>query len=95
LQNALKHSGVREFSVALRGSENEIQLDVSDLGAGFDVEGAKLDRGLGLVSMQERAHLVHGSFTIESAENGGTRILVRVPLADAQIKASSTVSESA
>jgi PAS domain S-box-containing protein len=95
LQNALKHSGVREFSVALRGSENEIQLEVSDLGAGFDVEGAKLDRGLGLVSMQERAHLVHGSFTIESAENGGTRILVRVPLADAQIKASSTVSESA
>src|SRR3984885_5615339 len=95
LQNALKHSGVREFSVALRGSENEIQLEVSDLGAGFDVEGAKLDRGLGLVSMQERAHLVHGSFTIESAENGGTRILVRVPLADAQLKASSTVSESA
>jgi PAS domain S-box-containing protein len=95
LQNALKHSGVREFSVVLRSSENEIQLEVSDLGAGFDVEGAKLDRGLGLVSMQERAHLVHGSFTIESAENGGTRILVRVPLADAQIKASSTVSESA
>jgi PAS domain S-box-containing protein len=95
LQNALKHSGVKEFSVVLRSSENEIQLEVSDLGAGFDVEGAKLDRGLGLVSMQERAHLVHGSFTIESAENGGTRILVRVPLADAQIKASSTVSESA
>jgi PAS domain S-box-containing protein len=95
LQNALKHSGVREFSVVLRSSENEIQLEVSDLGAGFDVEGAKLDRGLGLVSMQERAHLVHGSFSIESAENGGTRILVRVPLADAQIKASSTVSESA
>jgi signal transduction histidine kinase len=95
LQNALKHSGVREFSVVLRSSENEIQLEVSDLGAGFDVEGAMLDRGLGLVSMQERAHLVHGSFTIESAENGGTRILVRVPLADAQIKASSTVSESA
>jgi signal transduction histidine kinase len=95
LQNALKHSGIRQFSVALRSSEKEIQLEVSDRGAGFDVEGAKLDRGLGLVSMQERAHLVHGTFTIESAENGGTRILVRVPLADAQIKASSTVSESA
>ncbi len=95
LQNALKHSGVSQFSVVLRSSQNEIQLEVSDRGAGFDVERAKLDRGLGLVSMQERAHLVHGTFTIESAENGGTRILVRVPLADAQIKASSTVSESA
>jgi PAS domain S-box-containing protein len=95
LQNALKHSGVGQFSVSLRGSANEIQLGVSDHGAGFDVEAAKLDRGLGLVSMQERAHLVHGTFTIESSENGGTRILVRVPLADAQLKASSTVSESA
>ena len=37
------------------------------------------DKGLGLVSMQERVHLVHGTFTIESTENGGTRILVRVP----------------
>jgi PAS domain S-box-containing protein len=95
LQNAMKHSGMKQFSVVLRGSENEIQLEVSDRGAGFDVEGAKLDRGLGLVSMQERAHLVHGTFTIESAGIGGTRILVRVPLADAQIKASSTVFESA
>jgi signal transduction histidine kinase len=95
LQNALKHSGVGQFSVVLRGSANEIQLEVSDHGGGFDVEAAKLDRGLGLVSMQERAHLVHGAFIIESAENGGTRILVRVPLADAQLKASSTVSESA
>jgi PAS domain S-box-containing protein len=95
LQNALKHSGVGQFSVVLRGSANEIQLEVSDHGGGFDVEAAKLDRGLGLVSMQERAHLVHGAFIIESSENGGTRILVRVPLADAQLKASSTVSESA
>jgi PAS domain S-box-containing protein len=95
LQNALKHSGVGQFSVSLRGSENVIQLEVSDHGGGFDVEAAKLDRGLGLVSMQERAHLVHGTFTIESSEDGGTRILVRVPLADAQLKASSTVSESA
>jgi PAS domain S-box-containing protein len=95
LQNALKHSGIKHFSVVLLGSGNGIQLEVSDLGAGFDVEGAKLDRGLGLVSMQERAHLVHGTFSIESAENGGTRILVRVPLSDAQLKASPTVSESA
>jgi PAS domain S-box-containing protein len=94
LQNALKHSGVRRFSVSLRGLANEIQLEVSDLGAGFDVERAKLDRGLGLVSMQERAHLVHGSFTIESAVSGGTTILVRVPLT-ADMKTSVTVVESA
>jgi PAS domain S-box-containing protein len=94
LQNALKHSGVREFSVALRGLVNEIQLEVIDRGAGFDREAATLDRGLGLVSMQERVHLVHGTFTIESAADSGTRILVRVPLL-AEMKASLTVAENA
>jgi PAS domain S-box-containing protein len=87
LQNALKHSGVGRFSVTLQGAANEIRLEVGDSGSGFDVERAKFDRGLGLVSMQERAHLVHGTFAIESTANRGTRILVRVPLA-AEVKAS-------
>jgi PAS domain S-box-containing protein len=80
LHNAMKHSGVSKFSVNLRGTANEIQLEVRDRGTGFDVERAKQDRGLGLVSMQERVHLVHGIFSIESQMGGGTRILVRVPL---------------
>jgi len=86
LQNAQKHSGVEQFSVSLRGSANEIRLEVSDSGSGFDIERAKFDRGLGLVSMQERVHLVHGTFTIDSTMSRGTRILVRVPLA-AEMKA--------
>jgi PAS domain S-box-containing protein len=94
LQNAMKHSGARQFSVILWGSANEIRLEVNDRGVGFDVERAKLDRGLGLVSMQERVHLVHGTFTIESTENGGTKIMVRVPLV-AEVKSSATVAESA
>ena len=56
LQNALKHSGVSQFSVTLLGAANEIQLEVSDEGAGFDVEAALREKGLGLVSMQERVH---------------------------------------
>jgi PAS domain S-box-containing protein len=79
LHNALKHSGVRQFSVILRGTGNEIHLEVRDRGRGFVVEAAKQDRGLGLVSMQERVHLVHGRFSIESKANGGTRVLARVP----------------
>jgi PAS domain S-box-containing protein len=94
LQNALKHSGVREYSVTLWGSANDIQLEVSDRGVGFDTERAKRDRGLGLVSMQERVHLVRGMFTIESTRNDGTKILVRVPLVE-EMNSMSTVSENA
>ena len=79
LQNALKYSGVSEFSVNLRGAAGEIQLEISDRGAGFDVEQAKRQKGLGLVSMQERVHLVHGTFAIESKLDSGTRVSIRVP----------------
>ena len=40
LQNAVKHSGVRQFAVELNGIEQEIQLTVSDQGVGFDPRDA-------------------------------------------------------
>ena len=80
LHNALKYSGVSEFMVELTATKNEAQLVVSDAGTGFDVEEAKKNRGLGLVSMQERIHLMHGSFMIESKPGAGTRIFAVVPL---------------
>jgi PAS domain S-box-containing protein len=82
LHNAVKHSDVSTFWVSLRSTTGEIQLEVADRGIGFDVERAKQNRGLGLVSMQERVHLVHGIFSIESQVSYGTRVLVRVPWPD-------------
>jgi PAS domain S-box-containing protein len=79
LHNAVKYSGTNQFCVALSATEEQVQLVVQDAGAGFDVEGAKKNRGLGLVSMQERAHLVHGSFSVESKPGKGTRIFAAVP----------------
>jgi len=80
LHNAVKYSGVDEYQVELTATEEEIQLSVSDAGRGFDVQAAKQNRGLGLVSMQERIHLVRGSLYVESEPGQGTRILVVVPL---------------
>jgi signal transduction histidine kinase len=36
---------------------------------------------LGLVSMQERVHLVHGNLSVESKPGTGTIVLAVVPLA--------------
>jgi PAS domain S-box-containing protein len=80
LHNAVKYSGTNQFTVRVIGMVDCIQLVVSDAGAGFDVEAAKRNRGLGLVSMQERVHLVHGTLSIESQAGEGTKILAVVPL---------------
>ena len=80
LHNAVKYSRVKQFTVQLSGMEGAVQLVVSDAGAGFDVEEAKRRKGLGLLSMQERIHFLHGSFSLESKPWQGTRIIATVPL---------------
>jgi PAS domain S-box-containing protein len=80
LHNALKHSGVRDFNVELRGALDAVQLTVCDSGVGFDPVAAMKGKGLGLTSMQERLKLVGGIVSINSGPNGGTTIQARVPL---------------
>ena len=80
LQNAVKHSGERHFSVELQGTSGEIQLRVSDSGVGFDQQDAINRRGIGLISMRERLRLVCGEFSIESKPGCGTTIRARVPV---------------
>jgi signal transduction histidine kinase len=79
LGNAIKHAGVREVTVTLMGGGDEVQLHVRDRGVGFDVEQAK-QRGLGLISMQERLRLMNGQIAIESHSSSGTYLRARVPV---------------
>jgi signal transduction histidine kinase len=81
LSNARKYSGARNFTVELSGTGNEIRLAVRDRGIGFDVEQVRRAGGLGLMSMEERVHLVGGSLSIQSRPGAGTAILAVVPLA--------------
>ena len=80
LHNAAKHSGTRHFSAQLRGADHEIELLVSDAGAGFNLDAARGGRGLGLVSMEERLKLVDGSLSVDTQRGRGTRIRALAPL---------------
>jgi PAS domain S-box-containing protein len=79
LHNAVRHSGVRQFEVQIRGTADALQLTVRDKGLGFDPENAIDGRGLGLTSMKERLKLVGGELLIESRSTQGTTIVARVP----------------
>jgi PAS domain S-box-containing protein len=83
LLNAVKHSGARHVAVRLRGSRQEIQLEVSDNGIGFDSDIAMKGHGLGLLDMRERLNLIKGELSVQSSPGDGTRIVVRVPLLQA------------
>ncbi len=80
LRNSVKHSGAWLIDVKLWGEPDKIHLTISDSGVGFDVNEAKLSRGLGLVSMEERLKLLQGTLSIESQPKHGTKIHASVPL---------------
>lgn len=81
LQNIAKHSGAASCRVELTGSDEGIQLCITDFGVGFDTARLKLKPGLGFVSMRERLRLVGGQINVESQPSQGTRLDIRVPLA--------------
>jgi len=80
LQNAAKHSGVKHVNVQLNGTTEDVQLTITDLGKGFDLNLALKGRGLGLTSMQERVRVLNGTVAIRSKPMGGTTIHVRIPV---------------
>jgi PAS domain S-box-containing protein len=82
LRNVAKHGKTREAQVKLLGHENEIDLCISDSGAGFNPESAEAKGGLGLISMRERLRLIGGHLTLESEPLHGTQIHVHVPLSN-------------
>jgi len=80
LRNIAKYAKVKEASVSLVGGNGNITLVVRDSGAGFDMARSAGERGVGLASMQERARLIRGDFSIESELGQGTVIKVVAPL---------------
>jgi len=83
LGNAIRHSGAADVQAHLCRTDGRVGLTVADTGQGFDPARARRDGGLGLLSMEERARLVHGQFSIRSEPGRGTRVELWVPLPDA------------
>ncbi|MEA2410097.1 MAG: hypothetical protein QOC77_658 [Thermoleophilaceae bacterium] len=77
LTNVVKHSGADRVSIAVRESNGNVSVDISDNGSGFDVTGTP--GGFGLVGMRERAELAGGKLAIASERGGGTTVSVVLP----------------
>jgi len=85
LNNISRHSGVREAWIRLKFSPNSLELEVEDHGTGFVAD--KMQRGIGLVAMRERAELIGGTLAISRRAQGGTIVRLHVPREKAELHA--------
>jgi len=79
LNNALKHADATAVTVRIRPKGEEVLLEVTDNGKGFDLEGTRRGGGMGLRSMRQRAIQMGGTLTIVTAPGQGTTIRAAVP----------------
>jgi signal transduction histidine kinase len=78
LTNIARHSGAKQAWVRLRVTADRLELEVEDHGAGMPSAAPR--RGLGIVTMRERAALIGGTIECSRPREGGTLVRVRVPL---------------
>jgi PAS domain S-box-containing protein len=79
LTNILRHAQATRVDVAMGKEDGELVLTISDNGRGITEDEKSGQCTLGILGMQERAHLVGGEIEITGAEGKGTVVTVRVP----------------
>jgi signal transduction histidine kinase len=80
MNNIVKHANANRIKVSLRKTNGILQFSIEDNGQGFDPAGMLIrhgsGRGMGLLTMKERARSSDGFFEMKSTPGQGTRIQI-------------------
>jgi signal transduction histidine kinase len=80
LRNIARHAGAQRVRISMTRTASSLQLTIANDGRGFELDEAHRQKGLGLISVEERVHLVHGTVIVDSRLREGTAIRAQVPL---------------
>jgi signal transduction histidine kinase len=95
--NIAQHSKAKNAGIILKCKDNELFIEITDDGVGFDVykitDIEESGRGRGVFSMKERIGLLGGTCEIKSKPSQGTIVRGRVPISlDAENEADKSYS---
>lgn len=81
ITNIAKHAQATRCDVRLTQLIDRLLIEIEDDGIGFveDTDRPIVARGLGLISVRERANRLGGTFNILSSPGHGTRLIVSLP----------------
>jgi signal transduction histidine kinase len=81
VNNAARHAHATRVRVEARQVNRRICVSVQDDGGGFD---PAIEKGLGILGMEERVKKLGGVFRIDSEKGGGTIVSLMLPLAQCE-----------
>jgi len=76
LANAAKHARSERVEVAVKATDEEIELTITDDGIG----GADTRRGSGLIGLRDRVEALRGRVDVTSPPGEGTTVHATIPL---------------
>jgi PAS domain S-box-containing protein len=82
LYNVAKHSNVKQARINISSTKNNFRVIVCDSGKGFNsaiLDDVVAKKGLGLLSLRERANHMGGRLDIESSPDHGSCISLTIP----------------
>jgi signal transduction histidine kinase len=77
--NSVKYSEADNLKITLDYQPNQLLIEASDDGKGFDVE--TVEKGSGLINMKSRSELINATINIASKPNEGVTLTLNYPLA--------------
>lgn len=78
INNTLKHSKADNVSLLLQIKNNILQITYEDNGIGFDTQ--KIQKGIGLNSLNNRIKMLEGTLEFDNNTTTGTTAFIRIPL---------------
>jgi PAS domain S-box-containing protein len=82
LTNIARHANATRVEIGMTEESGMLELKVSDNGKGINHREISDAESLGLLGMRERAFLLGGDVTINTVNETGTTVIVRIPLAE-------------
>jgi signal transduction histidine kinase len=86
LTNISRHAGAQTVKMSILQTESALKIEIIDDGIGFDSGSPSFQKGVGLLSIKERARLLLGRSEITSRINEGTTIIIEAPMASESVQ---------
>lgn len=77
IQNVLKHAKAKNLYIHLNKHKQHLSLLIEDDGIGILPNS---EEGLGFKNIEQRIRMLNGSFTVDSSENKGTTLNIKLPI---------------
>ena len=79
MNNALKHAKANEITIDLSLLKDNLKLEFSDNGVGFDKEILKNSKQFGLIGIKERVQSLKGTFELQTHPLEGVKLIILIP----------------